>query len=263
MDIKFARVGEGIAALVENLVGEEAARQGVSARSCAEATRIVRGVALKRLSRIMEDTSDRDILDTRTEDDFVRDALATSRVGRGDVLARVVAGCERRQRIPLSTFAEMSLCLDRFGDEWCANPSLLYAQATRLSVDARAIALATVWSQSQFRRLPMPKWHSLFVSVGFMHDGARANRPASMPTLYRAAIPGCERNWSWTDSRTVAEWFRERVPGSELYVLEGIDPDSALARIDAIAENEWVVDVRASGATPVLVDHSDCAVRAI
>ncbi|MBF9335809.1 hypothetical protein G3N30_06035 [Microbacterium lacticum] len=253
MDISIDRIVDSTSAIATELVQEEVSRQGVSEQTRREATRIAIESVLDRLNQIAEDMC---LLDEGTdlvEDDLALEALATSTVFQDDVLARVVAGFERTSCIPHLAEREVGAYIERFGVDWKRKPGLLYAQAAQLSVGARATALSIVWSHSQPRHLPMPKWRSLFDSVGFIHDGARVSRPESVPTLYRAATPGYERNWSWTDSRAVANWFLNYIPGSELYALENVDPSGVLARIDLIAENEWVVDVRASGATPTLV----------
>lgn len=58
------------------------------------------------------------------------------------------------------------------------------------------------------RELPRIEWIKLWRSIGFSIGTERASRPRSPLRLYRAAVPGWERGFSWTENRALAEWFQ-------------------------------------------------------
>lgn len=114
----------------------------------------------------------------------------------------------------------------------------------------RGFALTLAWTQSGVSCLPLESWRELFRREGFMRDGRGENRPAAVPTLYRAANVGSENRWSWTNNLAFAMYFQRLTEASDIWVLEGASPDAVLARFDSRGEAEWVVDMDAVGATP-------------
>lgn len=183
--------------------------------------------------------------------ELIGDTLSRSRMFADDVLARTVAGLIRFLRARDTDSGATVRFLSHHGDDAYKSPATVYAQFAHLPQAAARYLLMLTWTHGQPTKLPQKKWRSLFDRAGFTADGRNVDRPDTVPTLYRAALPGHEKNWSWTDSLAVARWFQERVAGSDIYVLEGgVAADAVLARYDNLGENEWVVDVAASGATP-------------
>lgn len=186
-------------------------------------------------------------------DDLVAETLFRCSFFQDDVLTRYVAGSIRFSR--MSEAHDGTRC--NFAEQHGVFPedslATLYSHFARYARGFQSYVLTVAWTHGKPTHLSSEKWRAMFDRVGFVYDSMVGARPDAVPTLYRAAIPGHESNWSWTDSKSVALWFLDRVPNSELYVLEGVTPDSVLARFDLLGENEWVVDVETSGLTPMRI----------
>lgn len=186
-------------------------------------------------------------------DDLVAEALFRCSFFQDDVLTRYVAGSIRFSRMSAAHDDTRFNFADRHGVFPEDSPSTLFSHFAGYARGFQSYALTIAWTHGKPTHLSFAKWRAMFDRVGFVHDSIGASRPDAVPTLYRASIPGHEKNWSWTDNKSVALWFQDHVPNSELFILEGVSPDAVLARFDLLGENEWVVDVETSGLTPMRI----------
>ncbi len=115
-----------------------------------------------------------------------------------------------------------------------------------------AVVVPSAWSAVEFpnRALDDDAWSLLFALAGYTVDGVPAERPEATMRLWRGALPGHRSGWSWTDDRSLAQWFAERVHNGgkgRVWTAE-VEPARLLARLgDGIGragEAEYVVDAR-------------------
>lgn len=130
-----------------------------------------------------------------------------------------------------------------------------------------AFALMDSWLRDEYPNLALDSstWAEMFDQVGFIDNLAPAERPVSLPTLYRASVPGQELGMSWADNRGKAEYFHERHRhlgwASVLLMLDSTDPTIAVAHHhgpDWRDEYEWVLDLRSvDAACLTILDRID------
>lgn len=102
------------------------------------------------------------------------------------------------------------------------------------------------WSAAEFpdRLLDHDEWRSLFALGGYTVDGQRADRPLEPITLWRGSVEERRADWSWTDSREVAERYASGRYGRPVGVVwrAVVEPHRLLARNTDRQESEYVVD---------------------
>lgn len=118
-----------------------------------------------------------------------------------------------------------------------------------LTPEAAAANVGSVWSCSEYpdRHATRADWRALFALAGYTEDGKPAELPTEPLTLWRGSVTKRRTDWSWTDSREVAE----RYAGGEHYrrplgVLwqATVDPWRLLAKNTERDEHEYVVDTQ-------------------
>ncbi len=114
----------------------------------------------------------------------------------------------------------------RLGRE--AGPTLLHERWTSGVMQASTLAavIGAVWSMAEFpddpaqdRSLPHEAWRDLFNAAGFTVGGRTIERPSEPLRVYRGAISGRRRLWSWTTDPQVAQAFT--VNTHRRYVMDG------------------------------------------
>lgn len=118
-------------------------------------------------------------------------------------------------------------------------------------MDALGVAIEDAWTGCEWpsRVLELSEWLDLFDAVGFLDNGIRAERPDTVPVLYRAAVVGTV-GMSWTDSLEQAEWFHARNVrfgfDAAILTLPNVAPVDVLAHFHdptvSRGEREWVLD---------------------
>lgn len=107
--------------------------------------------------------------------------------------------------------------------------------------------IGAVWSMSEYpdRYLEHETWRELFALAGYTVDGDGAPRPAEAIRLWRGSVPERRGDWSWTDSRAVAERYAAGThygrPKSMVWTAM-VEPRRLLARNTERDESEYVVD---------------------
>jgi hypothetical protein len=113
--------------------------------------------------------------------------------------------------------------------------------------DLLPCAVCDAWEMAEWplRCLPTGEWIALWEAVGYLDNGAMADRPSSALTLFRGGHPS---GWSWTDDQEIAQWFARRQAPLQQHpaVYRAIvEPGKLYARIHdserGRAEHEYVV----------------------
>ncbi len=85
----------------------------------------------------------------------------------------------------------------------------------------------------------------MFELSGYTVDGVPAHRPEESMVLYRGSVPELRKNWSWTDSRAVAEKYADGEhysrPLGRVWTAT-VEPWRLMASNRDRAEREYVVD---------------------
>lgn len=145
-----------------------------------------------------------------------------------------------------------------------ALPGLVYDLYEEGTFDGRddllAWALYEAFSSAEFpcRQVDVQDWERWFEQSGFTINGLKADRPSTIPTLYRASMNeefgDPVHGLSWTDDLEKAKWFHAR--NQRLFVGEGqayllaVEPEPwmLLAQINGESnrnEAEWVLSSEA------------------
>ncbi len=120
----------------------------------------------------------------------------------------------------------------------------------RVTPGAAARLVSSAWCGCEFPSLSLDKatWRKLFDLAGYTAEGVPAERPVASLRLYRGALPGHHRGWSWTDDLELARWFAQRPcnRGEGRVWAATVRPARLLARISEQrpGESEYVVDAR-------------------
>lgn len=111
---------------------------------------------------------------------------------------------------------------------------------------AAAANVASAWSMAEYPDTTLDRevWRGLFELAGYTVDDTPADRPSEPLVLWRGSLPEARANWSWTDSREVAQQYADggfrRAPGA-LWTAT-VAPWRLLARQTGRQESEYVVD---------------------
>ncbi len=128
----------------------------------------------------------------------------------------------------------------------------LWGEGLLVEPAVAAVVVPSAWSAVEFpnRALDDDAWSLLFALAGYTVDGVPAERPEAAMRLWRGALPGHRSGWSWTDDRSLAQWFAERVHNGgqgRVWTAE-VKPARMLARlgegVGRAGESEYVVDAR-------------------
>lgn len=146
----------------------------------------------------------------------------------------------------------------------------LFADPWGLRIDYLAVILMASWARGAgpngwpLIALPRAEWVAMFESVGYLHNGfrAEAHRPREPITLYRGATPAYRDGLSWTTREADARFYAGRHPDGRMYTLDA-DPAWLLARITGnvfAPGGEYVVNapadaIREIGATAPEPEH--------
>jgi hypothetical protein len=127
-------------------------------------------------------------------------------------------------------------------------------------IDGLAVAITDAWTSADWPliRLDMIQWFKMFERTGYIVDGLRVSeRPAKPFRVYRAAIIGREKGFSWSEDIGVARFFKGytasrlriedrhgKIVPHEIYTAI-VQPQDLLARFTGKRggrdENEWVL----------------------
>lgn len=159
------------------------------------------------------------------------------------------------------TYNEMLEAISDGEDDWrtltCRLPrnSLPMALSTvlaefgpdHLSDDQLAEAAMTAWVMCEYpeNALPRDEWLGIFGMLGYRHNTAPVEPPAEV-VLWRGGID--PDRMSWTADRDLAEWFRNRYDGGQLWTAT-VPAASLLAYYDRVrvggvgpGESEYVIN---------------------
>lgn len=126
-------------------------------------------------------------------------------------------------------------------------PAILSEVAWSMTDDELASALRDSWvmAESPENCLDRETWIDLFEPIGYRHNTEPATPPSEV-VLYRGGMH--VGRMSWTADRELAEWFRDRYPGGQLWTAT-VGADALLAFYDGVrdggggaGETEYVID---------------------
>lgn len=109
--------------------------------------------------------------------------------------------------------------------------------------------IGDTWSDAEFpdSLIEHNLWRLMFDAAGYTVDGKPAERPRDALVLYRGSVEARASDWSWTDSKAIAEGYANGTAAHrpQGYVFTACVPPAAmLARNNGRSESEYVIDTR-------------------
>lgn len=135
-------------------------------------------------------------------------------------------------------------------------PEVLMINWHDLAHDELAYAIDEAWHMAEYpERMETTKdWKLLMHQVGYIVDGAPAERPEKPVRLWRGATPEGRAGMAWSSDRATAEWFRDRLISfgldGRLWTAEPT-PRRLLAASNGRSEHEVVVNTSGLAITEV------------